>query len=98
MALFSILLGVAFFFVAIAWFGFIALYSQTENSGFAFGFILGVLPTALGMLLIIPSTLYRSFFVITKKPEQSFKDKVILIVGLLITLLYCGALFKLGFT
>ena len=39
MALLSISVGVAFFAVAIIWFGFSAIFGQMENSGFAFGFI-----------------------------------------------------------
>ena len=98
MALFSISLGAVFFLISIAWFGVVALSSQVENSGFAFGFILGVFPALLGMLLIVPSSLYRALFVFTQQPKQTMKDKVILISGLLITFLYSGVLTKLIFT
>ena len=98
MALFYISLGAVFFLIAIAWFGFGALYSQVENSGFGFGFIMGVFPTLLSMLLIVPSTLYRTVFVFTQKPKQTMKAKVTLAIGLLITLLYSGAIIKLAFT
>lgn len=98
MALFYISLGAVFFLIAIAWFGFVALYSQVENSGFGFGFIMGVLPALLSMLLIVPSTLYRTVFVFTQKPNQTMKAKVTLAIGLLITLLYSGAIIKLAFT
>lgn len=98
MALFYISLGAVFFLIAIAWFGFLALYSEVENSGFGFGFIMGVLPALLSMLLIVPSTLYRTVFVFTQKPKQTMKAKVTLAIGLLITLLYSGAIIKLAFT
>lgn len=95
MALLSISLGVAFFAVAIIWFGFSAAYGEMENSGFAFGFILGVLPAFIGLVLIVPSTLYRAIFVFFQKPEQTLKEKVILLLGLFITLLCLSALIKL---
>jgi len=98
MALFYISLGAVFFLIAIAWFGFVALYSQVENSGFGFGFIMGVFPALLSMLLIVPSTLYRAVFVFTQKPKQTMKAKLTLVIGLLITLLYSGAIIKLAFT
>lgn len=98
MALFSILIGSVFFLVAVAWFSFIALYTPPTNSDIAFEFILGVFPAVLGLLLTVPSTIFRSFYVITRKPEQTSKDKVILIIGLLITFSYCGAILKLSFT
>ncbi|ASM53913.1 hypothetical protein PNIG_a1815 [Pseudoalteromonas nigrifaciens] len=59
---------------------------------------MGVLPTLLSMLLIVPSTLYRTVFVFTQKPKQTMKDKLTLVIGLLITLLYSGAIIKLAFT
>ncbi|OUS72117.1 hypothetical protein B5G52_09700 [Pseudoalteromonas sp. A601] len=96
MALFSISLGAAFFLISIAWFGVLSLSSQVESSGF--GFIFGVFPALLGILLIVPSSLYRALFVFTQKPKQTIKDKVILITGLLITFLYSGAIIKLIFT
>jgi len=40
MAILSISVGVAFFAVAIIWFGFSAMFGQMENSGFAYSFIL----------------------------------------------------------
>ncbi|MBW4967318.1 hypothetical protein KZZ04_13200 [Pseudoalteromonas sp. CR1] len=98
MALLSISVGVAFFAVAIIWFGFSAIFGQMENSGFAFGFILGVFPAFIGLVLIVPSTLYRTIFVFAQKPEQTRKEKVILSLGLFITLLCFSALIKLTFT
>jgi hypothetical protein len=98
MALFSISLGAVFFLISIAWIGFVALSSQVENSGLAFGFILGVFPALLGMLFIVPSSLYRAIFVFTQKPKQTVKDKVTLITGLLITFLYGDIVIKLIFT
>ena len=65
---------------------------------FAFGFILGVFPAFIGLVLIVPSTLYRTVFVFAQKPEQTLKEKVILSLGLLITLLCFSALIKLAFT
>lgn len=98
MALFSILVGVAFFAVAIIWVGFSAIFSQMENLGFAYNLILGMFPAFIGLVLIVPSTLYRTVFVFAQKPEQTLKEKVILSLGLLITLLCFSALIKLAFT
>ncbi|CAM3001330.1 hypothetical protein [Pseudoalteromonas distincta] len=98
MALLSISVGVAFFAVAIIWFGFSAIFDQMENSGFAYSFILGMFPAFIGLVLIVPSTLYRTVFVFTQKPEQTLKEKVILSLGLFITLLCFSALIKLTFT
>ena len=98
MALLSISVGVAFFAVAIIWFGFSAMFSQMENLGFAYNLILGMFPAFIGLVLIVPSTLYRTVFVFAQKPEQTRKEKVILSLGLLITLLCFSALIKLAFT
>jgi len=98
MALLSISVGVAFFVVAIIWFGFSAIFGQMENSGFAYGFILGMFPAFISLVLIVPSTLYRTVFVFAYKPEQTLKEKVILSLGLFITLLCFSALIKLIYT
>ncbi|MCK8122791.1 hypothetical protein [Pseudoalteromonas sp. 2CM32C] len=98
MALFSISVGVTFFAVAIIWVGFSAMFGQMENSGFAYSFILCMFPAFIGLVLIVPSTLYRTVFVFAQKPEQTLKEKVILSLGLLITLLCFSALIKLAFT
>jgi len=98
MALFSISVGVTFFAVAIIWVGFSAIFSQMENLGFAYNLILGMFPAFIGLVLIVPSTLYRTVFVFAQKPEQTLKEKVILSLGLLITLLCFSALIKLAFT
>lgn len=92
MALFSISMGVIFFCVAFAWFLFVMLTSQTESSGFAFRFILGGLPAILGMVLVVPSTFYRVVFVLLQKPEQTLKEKFILFLGLVVSVIYCSAL------
>ena len=98
MALFSISVGVVFFAVAIIWVGFSAIFSQMENLGFAYNLILGMFPAFIGLVLIVPSTLYRTVFVFAQKPEQTLKEKVILSLGLFITLLCFSALIKLAFT
>ncbi|GAA58301.1 hypothetical protein P20652_0152 [Pseudoalteromonas sp. BSi20652] len=98
MALLSISVGVAFFAVAIIWFGFSAIFGQMENSGFAYSFILGMFPAFIGLVLIVPSTLYRTVFVFAQKPEQTLKEKVILSLGLFITLLCFSTLIKLIYT
>ena len=95
MALLSISVGVAFFAVAIIWFGFSAIFGQMENSDFAYSFILGMFPAFIGLVLIVPSTLYRTVFVFAQKPEQTLKEKVILSLGLFITLLCFSTLIKL---
>ncbi|HDZ34459.1 MAG TPA: hypothetical protein ENH67_16555 [Pseudoalteromonas sp.] len=98
MALLSISVGVAFFAVAIIWFGFSAIFGQMENSDFAYSFILGMFPAFIGLVLIVPSTLYRTVFVFAQKPEQTLKEKVILSLGLFITLLCFSTLIKLIYT
>lgn len=98
MALFSILIGSFLFLVATAWIGFVTFYYPASHSGGGFGLILGVYPAILGMLLTVPSTMFRFVYVITRKPEQTLKDKVILAIGLLITFAYSGALLKLSST
>ena len=98
MALFSIFLGAIFFLISTDWFGFVAMYSQVDNPGSAFGFIWGVFPALFGMLLVVPNTVYRATIVFIKKPKQTMKEKVTLIIGLLITLLYIGAPLALIFT
>ena len=98
MALLSISVGVAFFAVAIIWVGFSAIFSQMENLGFAYNLILGMFPAFIGLILIVPSTLYRTVFVFAQKPEQTLKEKVILLLGLFITLLCFSTLIKLIYT
>ena len=98
MAILSISVGVAFFAVAIILFGFSAIFGQMENSGFAYNFILGMFPAFIGLVLIVPSTLYRTAFVFAQKPEQTLKEKVILSLGLFITLLCISTLIKLIYT
>ncbi|MBH0042809.1 hypothetical protein [Pseudoalteromonas sp. SWXJZ10B] len=98
MALLSISVGVAFFAVAIIWFGFSAIFGQMENSDFAYSFILGMFPAFIGLVLIVPSTLYRTVFVFAQKPEQTLKEKVILSLGLFITLLCFSTLIRLIYT
>ncbi|SET28368.1 hypothetical protein [Thalassotalea agarivorans] len=97
MAIFSIMLGSIFFVIAIVWFTFVALFSDPNNAGVGFGFILGILPAILSLLLTIPSTVIRSIHVIKHKPQQTVKEKAILCIGLLISVAYCCAFIKLSF-
>ena len=95
MALLSILLGAICFLISIVWYGVAVITFQEDSLGAGFGLILGVFPALLGMLLIVPSSLYRGIYIFTKKPMQTVTDKIILTVGLFISLIYCGALIKL---
>ena len=97
MALLSISVGVAFFAVAVIWVGFSAIFGQMENLGFVYNLILGIFPAFIGLVLIVPSTLYRTVFVFSQKPEQTRKEQVILSLGLFITLLCFSTLIKLTF-
>ena len=95
MALLSISVGTVFFAVAIILFGLSVIFGHLEDSGFAFGFMLGMFPAFIGLVLIVPSTLYRTVFVFARKPEQTLKEKVILSLGMFITLLCFSTLYQL---
>ncbi|GAA5143436.1 hypothetical protein [Thalassotalea piscium] len=96
MALFSISMGIICFLVAIAWSVFVTLYSQSSDSGFSFSIILAMFPAFLGMLLIIPATLYRLIDVISKNESQTLREKRVLVAGILISVLYCTVFIMLA--
>ncbi|ARD21292.1 hypothetical protein [Shewanella japonica] len=73
------------------------LYTQLSSSDNAlFVAMVGMLPIIFGLFIVIPSTLYRTIFVLINKPKQSlienhFND------GLAMTLLFGAALVDIIF-
>jgi len=96
MTLLSISIGLVFFVAAIAWMLFVATYDP--NGSPAFGFVLIFFPMTLGLLLIVPNTLYRAIFVVKNKPEQTKKEKLILAAGIVVTIFFIGSFIRLAFT
>ena len=94
MALFLISIGSILFLIASMWMLFVGMSSQSENSGFAFGFILGFFPLIASAFLVIPSTLLRSVSVLKNKLKQTKKEKVTLTIGVVISTLYICVLIK----
>ncbi|RUO73442.1 hypothetical protein [Idiomarina ramblicola] len=95
MALLSISIGSIFFLAAITWVVFVAVNDQ--NGSPAFGFMLALFPMILSLILVVPSTLYRAVFVVKSRPRQTTREKVILAAGIVITVLFIGAVIKLVF-
>ncbi|MEZ9237191.1 hypothetical protein [Shewanella sp. 10N.286.52.A9] len=95
MALFSISFGAIIFLVSLIW---MMLYTQLSSSDNAlFVAMVGMLPIIFGLFIAIPSTLYRTIFVLINKPKQSLIEKVILTMGLAMTLLFGAALVDIIF-
>lgn len=98
MAILSILVGLVFFLMAVAWTAFVLATSQSESPAIGFGLMVGFFPAVLGAMLIIPSTLIRVIYVMNKQTHQSHKEKVVLCIGLMVSVLYFIAFLDLVFS
>ncbi|RZF84476.1 hypothetical protein EXT46_03965 [Pseudoalteromonas sp. CO325X] len=94
MALFSILLGVGAFAISMAIAFIVGISLQSQDINVPFGFMLALFPALLGMILVIPSTIFRSVFVLKKQSRQAAKERAILGAGILVSLFYCVSIYK----
>lgn len=74
---------------------FVVINSQDNNSGLAFGFVLGVFPMFIGFLLVVPSTIFRTIFICKYKLQQTRKEKVVFGLGVLISALFFVGIIKI---
>lgn len=90
MALFYISMGLCLLGITGLLSAFIIYFSDQNSFGFG---IAALFPTAvLALLLIVPASVVQTYSVLRLKNHQSYKEKIIWLLGLLLSLLTIGLL------
>lgn len=90
MALFYILMGLCL--LGISGLLYVLMFYFSGQDSFGFGFF-ALFPMAiLALLLIVPASFVQTYFVFWRKIHQSYKEKVIWLLGLFLSLLVMGLL------
>jgi len=86
LALFSISMGLILLLIGVLLLSAAVLLSG-DDSNVGFGLMFSLFPIFTGVLLIVPSTFFRLFYLLKTKNKQSPKELTILWSGVIITII-----------
>jgi len=86
LALFSISIGLILLLIGVLLLSLAALLSG-DDSNVGFGIMFSLFPIFIGVLLIVPSTFFRLFYLVKTKNKQSPKELTLLWSGVIITII-----------